>query len=483
MTIPSTGFQADLIACIGSASAGDTITLPAGTFTWGAGGTQINVNKAINIVGAGEGSTIIALSATGPYYSSGVINVSAAATISGFTITGIVNTAGGPSTTPISVAGVNGWRFHHITYNGPIAPGYFSYSGAAFGVYDHITINSGHPSLQTFQVRGATNVWTLPNTMGTANAVYIEDSTFNGDCYVCEGDGGAALVIRYNLITGQSQIDLHQLETSYDISDTAFHGGRQIEIYGNRWSYTANRYFPSGAMDIKSGTGIIFDNTSDFTPYILLEAYGSQDTFWNSALTSPVAVGGTKYITPAQKPIRDYIGVGTSPIAQGKEPLYAVHNLMNTAGIDTGQSSNINWPLSVMEANVNAGAITQYGSTFLAADIVENDLSFFDMATGTFNGSTGVGRGTKSAMLALNMTGKTKKVGYWVTNESSWRSGYSGTSGQLYQWDSGSTAWVLYYTPYSYPHPLQAGGGGGGGGPATPRTQRRATAMCGGGGF
>jgi len=58
----------------------------------------------------------------------------------------------------------------------------------------------------------------------------------------------------------------------------------------------------------------------------------------------------------------------------------------------------------------------------------------------------------------------TEGVGYWVTDRGSWNTsagtdgyhnplGYTG-QGQLYRCGA-SNNWVLYYTPYTYPHPLQ----------------------------
>ena len=48
----------------------------------------------------------------------------------------------------------------------------------------------------------------------------------------------------------------------------------------------------------------------------------------------------------------------------------------------------------------------------------------------------------------------TTGVASWKTNEGNWDSIQAGADGVLYKCTSTNT-WTLYYTPYTYPHPLQ----------------------------
>jgi hypothetical protein len=107
---------------------------------------------------------------------------------------------------------------------------------------------------------------------------------------------------------------------------------------------------------------------------------------------------------------------------------------------------------------IPAAAITRYveqlgkiGATFGWEDIIRADRDYFKEA-GSFNGSTGVGIGTKAQMLAIK--GTKVGVGYWVTDEGDWNVANGTTKdGQLYTWNGSS--WVFSYRPYSYQHPMR----------------------------
>ena len=86
-----------------------------------------------------------------------------------------------------------------------------------------------------------------------------------------------------------------------------------------------------------------------------------------------------------------------------------------------------------------------------ACGVTENS-NWWNYKTG-FNGTAGIGRGPIASRPDTCTTG----VGYWATDQGSWNTKLpANTSGSLYKCTAPNT-WTLYYTPYTYPHPLRTG--------------------------
>jgi hypothetical protein len=419
------GSQSDVQAAINNASAGDTVNIPSGAFTWGANASSLKIGTAITLQGQGTNSTFINLAASGPTYGNGTINIYTSAIVKDFTI----NCVGSPATS-FSATGT-GWRITNIKYNGTGATsGYFCYTEGAMGLIDNCNLIGYGGTDEMIFMRGPVNSWQTPDSMGTANAVYIENCIFGGSGYVCDANANARAVIRFCTITGEIKIDGHG-----KASNSPARGVRQLEIYNNLW--TASSYFT--AIEIRGGTGMCFNNTNAAPTgdrdWLFLTDYGYTAQWPNF---------GNVYQTPANYPIDDQIGVGQDPKTAGSSPYYLWGN----------SASGADWFLQWKD--IPAGAIYQYtnetgstSSTFTMQGVIAADRDYFKGTLGvTFTGSGGVGIGTKAQMLAITPT-KTL-VGFWVTDEGGWNTILpANTSGQLYTWNG--SVWTLKYTPYTYP--------------------------------
>ncbi len=405
-TYTTNGSQSDVSAAIARASVGDTVNIPAGSFTWGAGGAFVSVKKAITLSGAGPTSTTINISSAGPRWGSGVISISAAAVVGGFTMT----QSGLANTTALSGNSVNGWRITNIIYNSGATAGYFVYAGS-YGLIDSCTVNGGAGSDEWIFARGPDDSWQTPSSLGTANAVYVEKCILNRQGYT-DFNANSRAVVRFctiNPTVNYIKLDAHGFSTNRP--PRSF---RHIEFYGNHWTG-----YSQVAFEIRGGTGMVFDNIYDSSSggAIFLDDY---EVNYRRA-------------TVADYPIKDQVGVGMDPKAAHSEPMYLWNNLQ----------VGVNWPASPF----------CWGQSM--AGVINFDRDYYGTVSG-FDGSSGVGRGVKADISpgGSHATASKAGVGYWVTDEGNWNTTVAAnTSGQLYSWNG--SAWVLKYTPYTYPHPLR----------------------------
>lgn len=409
-TLLTNGSISDINAKIAAATTGDRVLIPSGTYNnYGAGGAQIGLNKAVTLEGTGPATTIFNLASDAEYpfkVESGTGTV-----LKGFKVNqnsrSVLLINGAP----------NGWRITDIeivdTASGS-HPMQLTCS-ASYGVVDSSTFNMYGE--QMF-ITGPTDSWTTADSFGTANAFYFENNTFNtvGDGYgYIDFNANARGVCRFNTITGQFKFDAHGIHSSTP------RGSRHVEIYNNTWTNGGGNY---AALEIRSGTGYFFKNTVPNSASPTTNPWFIRQEYY-------VAVDGQ----PASNyPFPDQVGVGQDPLAAASAPSY---DWLNRRGAST------KWYWEIYNVSMTG--------------VINNDRDVFQETSGTFTGASGVGVGSRATMDGI--TPSLAKVGFWVEDEGSWDTTKSpNTSGRFYVWNG--SAWVLKFTPYTYPHPLRTGGGG-----------------------
>ena len=433
-TLTTDGSIGDVNAACAAAVDGDTIRVPAGTFTWGDGGNAVWLQRRVTLAGAGQGTTIIQVSSTAGTWGNGIIRILGGGTVRDMTIRGATG-----SKSAFATSGPSGWRITAITYVGVAGEGYFCYGGNNYGLIDNCTLTGGAGNSELIFTRGPTDSWQTPSSLGTVDAVYIEDCVFDGPGYVSDFNSNARGVVRFCTIKGNMKVDGHGVATN-----TPARGVRHMEVYRNRWTMDFRYWTP---IELRGGTGHVFDNqaTQAVAPYAWFKVreYG---------VLSKFGVFGNTIQTPVNYPILDQIGTGQDPRVGGSEPMYLWNNI---------DRSGADWVLSMDPIPAEGISLYQVqtgnpSATYTINDIIRKDRDYFKQIVGSpFNGSSGVGRGTKAQMLAIQAS--LKGVGFWVTDEADWdRTNGTQPDGQLYVW-SGS-AWVLKYTPLTYPHPLRGAG-------------------------
>jgi cell division septation protein DedD len=248
---------------------GDTITLPAGTFSWS---TQVIMTKGITLQGAGSDQTVLIdnISRSGQ-----VCFIQSTTTATQFVrVTGIHFTGLGGSTQPASNGalrfGGNGLaRIDHCHFDYLHIGANVGIYGPIFGVADHnVMDNFGMPAF-SFVVWMASyggasygdGAYAEAAGYGGPNFFFIEDNTIRGipgGNNMVAGDVdsfyGGKYVFRHNHVW-----DSVTLGHSTGSSDPRGRGVRAQEIYNNDFHY-AN---PVGYDGTTGGSMIAHDNTFD----------------------------------------------------------------------------------------------------------------------------------------------------------------------------------------------------------------------------
>jgi hypothetical protein len=413
------GSPQDVKAAVADAKAGDTVRIPPGTFTYGANQDVLYIDKPITLAGSGRKTTTIVIADTSGVWTNAAIRLLGGPTVRDFSITG----ASVDKLAPFAAGGANGWRITNIKFN-QVKASYFLYVQGCFGLVDNCTLNGAAGNSELIFTRGPADAWQTDNTIGTADSVYIEDCTINGSGYVCDINSNGKAVVRFCTITGPIKVDGHGKATN-----TPARGVRHMEVYRNTWTSTSQGGWLT--VEMRGGTGHIFANTAAGGSFMLRDyaIYGSYANL------------GNRCWTPKDYPIDDQIGTGKDPKVGGSEPMYLWNNRMTN-----GEP----WRRSNRKAGPEAIELNG-GEDFYDSDLIAQNRDFFQQVE-AFDGSSGMGTGTRAQMQAIKPT--RTGVGFWVTDEGDWNARNPGPDGRLYTWNG--TAWALKYTPYAYPHPLRA---------------------------
>jgi hypothetical protein len=490
----------DVIAAMALATSGDTVQIPAGSNNW-TSGTNWTVPASVILKGAGT-------SATGGGDQTIIVdNYNSTSPLLGLTLgagnsfrmTGLTIQSG-PSLTDgtrkdsgtLAFFGTNNTqiRIDHCHFNFTSNANYQAIAlWGGFGVMDHCEILLGQINgIYTYNGRKSNDTvgnweWQLPLSPGSADAFYIEDNILSGEpswtayqTRLVDANSGSKLVIRFNTIDEMVVYDEHG--TGHALNDR---GPILAEVYGNAVTSPLALAEPHfSAMSKQTGTGLFFGNTWDEIykhiysfhvirksndPYVQTATPGG----WGYAGTTFNGVGsmwdgGTALGTDTALgyPALDQPGRGPGDLIVGLNP----DNKTNAA------LAALSWPRQALTPIYlwnNTGAVAPgFGGTLVfdnSGGRVVADRDYYLPASGVqvsssspFNGTSGVGWGT----LANRPTTCTTGVGYWATDQGSWNQSTSnpygvqqgGADGVLYVATATDT-WTLYYTPYTYPHPLQ----------------------------
>lgn len=439
----STADATSVNGAIAAATAGDTIYVEAGSFTW-----NVTLTKHVAIIGGGQGPGQTPGTTT-LNNTSGSINIEP--TLGGdanqlrlayFTLSKGTTSAFDPvvnwgnDTTHFNLGGTNPYnaRLDHCTILAGSGGVCITTWDTLYGVIDHCNFGSSSQR-HHYGIYGET-VYTIDDfddpvnypfgsgMAGNGKSIYIEDCIFwpSSDGWRAgTSNEGGRIVWRYNTVNiasgGFSQA-LWDIHGSQGTACAAF----GHEYYGNI-AVTGNC---NAIADVRSGKNIMFWNSGNSLD-------DATQNYWGefSECTSTL---------PAEQQIHHtyYFNNRAGPTGAKQDP-YTGTTYSGTCG------GYVNPPVA---------GVNYYGETTSPA--ITSGL----LSSRPASGSEGQGYWAVGAEDVDGLTDLTDYVGDINTYPS--RKTIAGT---FYVWESG--AWVVFYEPYTYPHPLITGESGGGGGGAT----------------
>ena len=431
---------ADVRAAINSADPGDTVLVPPGSATWSGsavfGQGLLAITKPIRLIGAGIGVTIITsgYSAAGggdtkdprnylisyiPTRANALLDLPFQ--ISGFTFdldkrcSGIELLGPGAFYSELDIpttknridhnrfidasGGFDGWNiFSKGPFYGCIDNNIFSSGGINFNGTNNVQWGSSDPRVSTFD-------------FGSPYNMYVEDNSFTvvsgGETLLIYGCDGGRYCFRYNTITTPGGAALKPL----------------CDMHGNQDGSGENGVF--GAE--------IYENTITAKEGYIADHRGGKLLCYNNHAT----VANQSWSIHVTEEHNDYAGPSPFVSATSQQHQFVTDSYY-WGNSRTYQGST--GPISTADV-ISTFNYTSYGIGYGVTPTP--DINFWSEPTlsesFTYNGSRGMGFGPLSNRPSSPTL---EGTAWWDT-----------VNRRLYRWRRG--AWELYYTPYTYPHPLR----------------------------
>ena len=248
--------QANVQAAVNSANEGDTVIIPAGSCTWTTG-IAIN-NKALTLSGSGKGVTKLTDGTTTNDPMISIVSVEGKPVrIKDITFQALHSPAA------IKIRGTTKtWRVDHCEFL--VTTGSYREIGVeadtpTYGVIDNCYFfNVGNHHVGDAGISTGDTLWQQPLSLGTANAMFIEDCEFvvtlGNQKNIMDSNNGSRYVFRHNTVHN-GRIEAHS---------ECYNGKRgtfSVEAYDNTFtSDLASGLWNFTAFSLRGGTAVVYNN-------------------------------------------------------------------------------------------------------------------------------------------------------------------------------------------------------------------------------
>lgn len=417
---------ADVAAAVASASAGDLVSVPAGSAGWdqtlvltrgiilkGAGADLTRITSQITPANPGntfdQGNYLLAYRPASP-------GLNEPLRISGFTFDMNQRSAGlmlaNPSSAPLTRVRVDHNTFQNASMAGGSARTLLV-NGTIFGVIDNNLFRRNTLPITCY---GADEeAWaSLSFPFGGPEYIYYEDNVFQSDGSLTHDAGAAGrYCARYNTYTVSASsypwYDMHGNQPNAHTATMA------AELYGNVMNAGA---FGVGLFDQRGGKALVFNNIVYTT-------------------------------TSASEKVREEYWDGMNPPAAG--PDGQPQHVSDSYFWNNRRNGTV-----LLNAYIDHDYYDRATLTVNDPPVLAENVTHFNHDP-AYDGTAGVGCGPRANRPATANTG----TAYWATDQAvdtvdprtAGVRPAQPVSGTLYKYTA--SGWTAYFTPYTYPHPLR----------------------------